>query len=150
MRRKLEVLGDKGLAWQLLANVFHPDRETPTIQTGAEHREMTAAEIATATADIAQQIPDFDYNRVYARAHDLSQMIPLYKTLQSNYERIQLYRIINHGHFSDTVFKKFVDEVYHIENDNLFQLNPAEYPTIPDYIIQLCNNHVDLMEAEML
>ena len=46
--------------------------------------------------------------------------------------------------------KKFVDEVYHIENDNLFQLNPAEYPTIPDYIIQLCNNHVDLMEAELL
>lgn len=150
LRRKLEVLGDKGLAWQLLANVFHPDRETPTVQTEGGHREMTATEIATATADIAQQIPGFDYARIYTRAHDLSQMIPLYKTLQSNYERIQLYRIINHGNFSDTVFKKFVDEVYHIENDNLFQLNPAEYPTIPDYIIQLCNNHVDLMEAELL
>lgn len=150
LRRKLEVLGDKRLAWQLLANVFHPNRETPIIQTEGAHREMTAAEIAAATTDIAQQIPGFDYATVYARAHDLSQMIPLYKTLRSNYERIQLYRIINHGNFSDTVFKKFVDEVYHIENDNLFQLNPAEYPTIPDYIIQLCNNHVDLMEAELL
>lgn len=150
LRRKLEVLGDKRLAWQLLANVFHPNRETPIIQTEGAHREMTAAEIAAATTDIAQQIPGFDYARVYARAHDLSQMIPLYKTLRSNYERIQLYRIINHGNFSDTVLKKFVDEVYHIENDNLFQLNPAEYPTIPDYIIQLCNNHVDLMEAELL
>lgn len=148
LRRKLEVLGDKGPAWQLLANIFHPNRETPTVQTEGGHREMTAAEIATATADIAKQIPGFDYTRVYARAHDLSQMIPLYKTLRSNYEKVQLYRIINHGHFSDTVFKKFVDEVYHIENDNLFQLNPAEYPTIPDYIIQICNEHITRMDAE--
>jgi len=147
LRRKLEALGDKGLAWQLLANVFHPDRITPTLQSGTSYRAMTSEEIQTATALIENSIPGFEYNRVYARAHDLSQMIPLYKTLRSNYEKIQLYRIINHGNTNDSVFKKFVDDVYHIENDSLFQLNPAEYPTIPDYIIRLCDNHIDLLEA---
>ena len=147
LRRKLEALGDKGLAWQLLANVFHPDRTTPTVQSGNTERVMTPQEIQTATTIIDNAIPGFEYNRVYARAHDLSQMIPLYKTLQSNYEKIQLYRIINHGNIGDSVFKKFVDDVYHIENDSLFQLNPAEYPTIPDYIIRLCDNHISLLEA---
>ena len=36
-----------------------------------------------------------------------------------------------------------------ILNDSLFQLNPAEYPTIPSYIIQLCDNRIDLLEAGM-
>ncbi len=149
LRRKLEALGDKGLEWQLLANVFHPDRVHPTIQSNGTSRAMTAEEIASATATISSCIPGFDYDRVYARAHDLSQMIPLYKTLQSNYEKIQLYRIIDHGNMGDSVFKRFVDEVYHIENDSLFQLNPAEYPTIPGYIIQLCDNRIGLLEAGM-
>ena len=147
LRRKLEAMGDKGLPWQLLANVFHPDRVQPTIQTGEINRPMTDAEIAEATAAIRSYVPNFDYDRVYARAHDPRQMIPLYHTLQSNYEKIQLYRIINHGKISDSVFKRFVDNVYHIENDSLFQLNPAEYPTIPGYIIQLCDNHIRLLEA---
>jgi hypothetical protein len=149
MRRKLEVLGDKGIAWQMLSNVFHPDRVVPTIQDGTTHRAMTAEEIAAATATISESVPGFDYDRVYARAHDRAEMISLYNSLQSNYEKIQLYRIINHGNISDSVFKRFVDEVYHIENDSLFQLNPAEYPTIPDYIIQLCDNHIALLEAGM-
>ena len=149
LRRKLEALGDKGLAWQMLANVFHPDRVIPTIQDGTTHRAMNAEEITEATAIICESIPGFEYDRVYARAHDLAEMIPLYRSLQSNYEKIQLYRIINHGNISDSVFKRFVDEVYHIENDSLFQLNPAEYPTIPDYIIQLCDNHIALLAAGM-
>ena len=149
LRRKLEALGDKGLGWQLLANVFHPDRVHPIIQSNNTIRTMTAEEIISATEIINSYIPGFDYDRVYARAHDLSQMIPLYKTLQSNYEKIQLYRIIDHGNMGDSVFKRFVDEVYHIENDSLFQLNPAEYPTIPGYIIQLCDNRIGLLEAGM-
>ena len=149
LRRKLEALGNKGLAWQLLANVFHPDRVQPTIQSSGASRAMTAEEIATATAEISSSIPGFDYDRVYARAHDLSQMIPLYKTLQSNYEKIQLYRIIDHGNMGDSVFKRFVDKVYHIENDSLFQLNPAEYPTIPSYIIQLCDTRISFLETGM-
>ena len=45
--------------------------------------------------------------------------------------------------------KKFVDQVYHIENDSLFQLNPAEYPTIPNYIIQLCDTRINSLEENL-
>ncbi|WP_018704681.1 MULTISPECIES: AAA family ATPase [Sporomusaceae] len=146
LRRRLEACGDKGLAWQLLSNVFHPGRIAPVLQEAEGTRQMTVEEIAEATAMIIEEIPEFDYARVYQKAHDKTQMISLYKSVISGYEKIQLYRIINHGQISDTIFKKFVDEAYHIENDNLFQLNPTEYPTIPEYIIKLCDNGVALLE----
>lgn len=146
LRRRLEACGDKGLVWQLLSNVFHPDRAVPIFQGTDESRQMTDAEIAEATEIIRNEIPEFEYDRVYQRAHDKAQMIALYKSVTSGYEKIQLYRIINHRQISDTIFKKFVDEAYHIENDSLFQLNPTEYPTIPEYIIKLCNDGISLLE----
>lgn len=149
LRRRLEACGDKGPAWQLLSNIFHPDREIPIVQESSGNHPMTPTEIREASCIIMREIPDFDYARIYARAHDPKQMIALYWSLTSSYEKVQLYRIINHGQISDTVFKKFVDEAYHIENDNLFQLNPSEYPTIPNYIIQLCDNGIKLLEEHI-
>ena len=110
---------------------------------------MTAEEVTEGTNIIRTRIPDFEYDRIYARAHDTAQMISLYRSTTSNYEKIQIYRLIYHGDINDTVFKKFVDEVYHIENDNLFQLNPALFPTIPYYIIELCDNGIDILESEL-
>ena len=149
LRRRLEACGDKGLAWQLLSNFVHPDREMPVIQDAAGVRNMTDEEIEEASRQICEDIPDFDYPTAYERAHDPHQMIALYKTLTSSYEKIQLYRMINHGQISDTVFKKFVDEAFHIENDSLFQLNPSKYSTIPYYIIQLCDNGIRILEEQL-
>jgi hypothetical protein len=57
--------------------------------------------------------------------------------------------MICHGEINDSVFKKFVDEVYHIESDRLFQLNPAKYPTIPFYIIEQCDNSIAIRESDL-
>lgn len=148
LRRRLEACGDKGVAWQLLSNVFHPNRTVPMFQGTDGNREMTGDEISEATETIKEEIPEFEYNRVYQRAHDKTQMIALYKSVTSGYEKVQLYRIINHGRISETIFKKFVDEAYHIENDSLFQLDHTKYPTIPEYIIKLCDNGIALLEEE--
>lgn len=150
LRRLYEACGQKDMAWQLLSNVFHPDRQTPIYQE-ADHapRAMTDEEVAEGTRIICERIPGFEYGRVYARAHNVPQMISLYNSTTSNYEKIQIYRLIYHGDINDTVFKKFVDEVYHIENDNLFQLNPALFPTIPYYIIELCDNHIGILESQL-
>ncbi|WMT42284.1 AAA family ATPase [Paenibacillus sp. D2_2] len=149
LRRRLEACGEKGLAWQLLSNVFHPDRTIPLLQSTDGNRQMAEVEIAEATETIKKEIPEFEYNRVYCRAHDKVQMITLYNSVTSGYEKIQLYRLINHGQISDTIFKKFVDEAYHIESDSLFQLNPTEFPTIPEYIIKLCDNGIALLEEQI-
>jgi hypothetical protein len=118
----------------------------PVIQEAEGNRHMTDTEITEATTIINNEIPGFEYNRVYYRAHNKTQMISLYRSVTSGYEKIQLYRLINHGQISDTIFKKFVDEAYHIENDSLFQLNPTEYQTIPEYVIKLCDNGIALLD----
>lgn len=149
LRRKLEACGDKGLAWQLISNIVHPDREIPTIQEPSGSRPMTQEEIDEATGMVSAAIPNFNYAITYSRAHNKAQMIALYHTIASNYEKVCLYRLINHGQISDTVFKKFVDEAYHIESDTLFQLDPSEYPTIPDHIVRLCDNGIAFLETEV-
>jgi len=148
LRRKFEATGQKGLAWQLLSNIFHPDREVPIIQDHEHTRDMTPDEIQQALMEIGNEIPTFtyDYESIYSRAHDTTEIIRTYKLTTSGYEKVQLYRLINHGNINDTVFKKFVDETYHIENDGLFQLDPSEYPTIPEYIVELCDNGIELIE----
>ena len=151
LRRLYEACGEKNMGWQLLSNVFHPDRQIPVYQeAGRESRAMTAEEIAKGTNIIRDRISNFEYDRVYTRAHDLKEMISLYHSTTSNYEKIQIYRLINHGDINDSVFKKFVDEVYHIENDNLFQLNPALFPTIPYYIIELCDSGIKTLEQNFI
>lgn len=39
----------------------------------------------------------------------------------------------------DDVFMKFINEIYHIENDFLFQLNPEKFDTTPQFIIEGCD-----------
>ena len=34
---------------------------------------------------------------------------------------------------------KFVKETYHIENEQISQLNPLKYNIVPDFIIQECD-----------
>lgn len=148
LRRYLEAIGNKDLEWELLSNIFHTDREQPTIQSD-QNRLMTASEIAQASERISAKIPGFDYTRIYARAHNTAEMIDLYEHTANGYEKVQLYRLINNGRISDSIFKKFVDEAYHIENDSLFQLNPAEFPTIPNYIIALCDNGIQLIKSQL-
>ena len=106
---------------------------------------MTTTEIDEASKTIRNEIPNFEYHRIYQRTQDKKQMIELYNAVESGYEKIQLFRIINYGQISDTIFKKFVDEAYHIENDSLFQLNPTEYPLIPEYILNLCDRSISEM-----
>lgn len=69
-------------------------------------------------------------------------MKELYHNSASNYEKLQIYRIMFNDNNSNSVIRKFVNETFHIENDYLFQLNPCEYDTVPQYIIDECNKEI--------
>lgn len=66
----------------------------------------------------------------------------LYQNSRSNYEKLQIYRIMFNDNSSNNVIRKFVNETFHIENDYLFQLNPCEFDTVPQYIIDECDKEV--------
>lgn len=141
LRRLYEAEGNKGLGWNLLSNLFHK-REVPTIPDDNATRNMTASEIADATAEIGQYITGFDYNQQYLRTQNTQTLIDAYHNSGSNYEKLQIYRILYNENHENPVVKKFVNETFHVENDFLFQLNPSEYETIPQYIIEECEEDI--------
>lgn len=140
LRRLLEVKGDKGDSWQLLSNLFHK-RETPINQY--DDREMKDAEIADATAEIRKYVPTFDYGVEFNKTQDRDLLKELYHNSKSNYEKLQIYRILYDNNSDNPVVKKFVNETYHVENDYLFQLDPHKYDTIPQYIIAECDRDIE-------
>ena len=144
LRRLLEIQNADGLAWQLLSNIFHK-REKPEYHypNGMPNRLMTEDEIEKATEEIkAKYIEDFDYDTEYKKTQDVQILRALYKKSGSNYEKLQIYRVLFNENNSNSVIKKFVNETFHIENDYLFQLNPCVYDTIPQYIIDECDKEV--------
>ncbi|MBS4981910.1 MAG: AAA family ATPase [Lachnospiraceae bacterium] len=144
LRRLLEIQNADGLAWQLLSNIFHK-REKPEIHflDGSPSRLMTQEEIEKATVEIKDEyIADFAYDQEYQKTQNVSMLRTLYQNSGSNYEKLQIYRIMFNENSSNSVIKKFVNEAFHIENDYLFQLNPCEYDTVPQYIIDECDKEV--------
>lgn len=141
LRRLFEVEGNKGPAWHLLSNLFHK-RAIPTIPENGMNRSMTAEEITLAINEIHEYIPSFEYDLEYAKTQQVDTLIRIYRESECNYEKLQIYRILYNENHDNPVVKKFVNETFHVENDFLFQLNPREYDTVPQYIISACDQDI--------
>ncbi len=149
LRRLYEVINNKGPAWQLLSNLFHK-REIPLFKENGDARKMTDGEIQEGIEEIRKYIPEFNYTDEYKRVMDTREMINLYHESNNNYEKLQIYRVINNNNNSNYVIKKFVNESFHIENDYLFQLNPCKYEIIPQYIIDECDKDIEVIKKSIL
>lgn len=142
LRRCLELDDKNNCAYELVSNLFHK-REKPIIKNGSEtDKEMTSQEIEKGISIIKDNGIDFDYQKELKKVLDFDTMLKLYNKSGSNYEKLQIFRIMYDGEIDDAVFKKYLDETYHIENDYLFQLNPTEYETIPQYIVDMCDIYI--------
>ncbi len=142
IRRYYEIKNKSSLVYHLVSSLFHK-RRIPTIES--EKRELTKKEIELAVQELINEnnINDFDYQQEYNKIIDDKKMIDIYNSCNNNYEKLQIYRIINDGKdINDDIIKKFMNETFHIENDYLFQLNPCEYEIIPEYIIEQCNKNI--------
>lgn len=140
LRRHYEILDDKGLAYQMLSSLLHK-RPVPSLKNPVDQlmRDMTGVEIAEATAQIHEELSSFDYATLYAIVADDASMMAAYTSASNGYERLQLFRIINNDNHSNDIFKKHVNETFHIENEQIMQLNPQKFDWIPDYIVVECN-----------
>ena len=111
---------------------------------------MTEEEISQATETIRAKLPEFDYAEAYQKTQDTDAMLDIYRNSGSNYEKLQIYRIIFCENSGNAVVKKFVNETFHIENDFLFQLNPRKYDTVPRYIIEECDKDIAIYEDALV
>ena len=141
LRRTYEILNSKGVAYQLVSNALHR-RQVPLIFEDGTVREMTPDEISEAEAEIKGHVSDFDYSDAIQLIRDNTAMIELYQSCENNYEKLHIYRIISEGADHADVILKFINQAFHIENDYIYQLNPAKYQTVPQYVIDECDQYV--------
>lgn len=154
LRRLYEINDSKGIEWNLLSNLFHK-RKKPQIRKMINNNEkvvdMTQEEIERATHSIRNFISDFDYYNELDKVLNNDTLIKCYENSNNNYEKLQIYRIINNDNSSNSVVKKFVNKTFHIDNDYLFQLNPCKYEVIPQYIIDECDKDLEeIMQIKLI
>ena len=146
LRRLYEIKNNKGLAYQLLSNIFHK-REIPQYKSSGENRDMTVEETNEASNEIKEAINEtFQYLTCYQNISDNIELIRLYEKATNNYEKLQIYRVVNNDNHENCTIKKFINGTFHIENDYIYQLNPCKYQTIPYYIIKECNQDIELLK----
>lgn len=145
LRRYLEIQGSKGPAWNLLSSLFHKEQNPTVLLTASEKVQMNSADIAYATGEIQKYVPRFDYIVEYNLVKNDVEMVKLYRSCTNNYEKLQIFRIINSDKKDkiDSVTMKYINETFHVENDYLYQLNPCEYEIVPDHIIKSCDDFID-------
>ena len=147
LRRLIEFDDSRNDAWQLLSNVFHVgngSRDIPIKYVGnGIEMPMTQDEIQKGTDEIREFIPGFDYQTEYQRMENQNLLVFLYDSTEANYEKLQIYRLIFIERPINLVVQKFVNETYHVENDYIFQLDPRIYDTVPQYIIDICDQAIN-------
>lgn len=154
LRRLCEIEGNKSAIYQLLSNLFHKGREIP-LQKGRNNDfvPMIEEDVQDAIAQIKEIISEFStYEEEYDNIHNKASLIDQYKSADSNYEKLQLFRLLIDKDIetgiekkTEEVVMKFINETYHLENDYLYQLNPRKYSTIPQYIIDICDSIIEKM-----
>ena len=143
LRRIYEITNARDMAYQLISNVLHKRREPLIFFDATSSRLMTSEEIDEVTEAVQRKIPDFDYNSVIDLLSDDLKLKSLYTQSTNNYEKLHIYRIFSDGKeevIQSDIIQKFINQSFHIENDYIYQLNPAIFQTVPQYVIDECDS----------
>ena len=137
-RRLFELQSNYEYAYDILSSLFHNNLKI----TKLNGYELTEKEIENGLSSINLYIEGFDYDNLRNKFNNFEEMKQLYYNAKSNYEKIEIFRIIN-DYFSlngsDNNIMKFINETYHIENSFIYQLDPYDYDCVPNYIVLACD-----------
>ncbi|UUZ75372.1 hypothetical protein LP414_26915 [Polaromonas sp. P1(28)-13] len=142
LRRYYEIMDNRGNEYQLLSNLLHK-RPVPTTTKDGPERLMTAEEISSGTIAIKEKLKSFDYSTILNKLIDKNAMMAAYKASDNNYEKLQLFRILDSKNHDNDVVKKYINEAFHIENEYIMQLNPHKYDFVPEHIINECDHFLN-------
>ncbi len=132
-------------AYNMLASLF----KLRTSPTGTNiTQEMSKDEKDKAEEYIKKYIFSFSYDQFLSIFKDKETLNDIYFGLNNNYEKLHIYRVFFkeiddiQKKALDPIRRRFINSVYHVENDLVFQLNPKKYPIIPEFIISQCDQDI--------
>lgn len=144
-RKLLELDDKKDSAWHLLSSLFH-HRTVPSFKDG---EPLSIEQMEAGKQEIDEIInQEFNYDTMIEQICDLKTMHDEFRKCTCNYEKLQIARVALDGDGVDRVTKKFLDETLHVDNGFIFQLDPREFETIPDSIIDRCEQLLSVAESQ--
>lgn len=143
LRRYFEILDESSDAYQVLSNLFHKraipiDNRNPKGEDGT-YPEIDQDKFLKGCKAIEDKILRFDYKFLLATINNEAELLRLYQSATNGYEKLQIFRFFGFE-LQNSVLRKFINETYHVENEFIAQLNPLEFDTIPEYVLQECDN----------
>lgn len=137
---RVENFEEKQLMYDMLSSVVHA-KEYPDKQVERDtHLKFTDEEFDKAQNIIKKYIEKFDYDRIVKKYYNKEYILKEFFKESNNYIKSQLFReyleVTEERNNLDNNLIKFIDEIYHIENDYIFTIDLIKFDTIPDYIIE--------------
>ena len=156
LRKHLEHISTKKNseenAYNILSSIIHGDNLRKKIDD-EQYEDLSVDEIKNGEEWIKQFIKTFDSNKILRDNINNKYILDSYKTETNNYIKIQLFRVYlessgnrNKLKERNSIVLKYIDEIYHIENDYIFSLDLIKFDIIPDFII---NSIDEFMSSEI-
>ena len=139
-------------AYNILSSIINGDNLRKKIDD-EQYEDLSVDEIKNGEEWIKQFIKTFDSNKILRDNINNKYILDSYKTETNNYIKIQLFRVYlessgnrNKLKERNSIVLKYIDEIYHIENDYIFSLDLIKFDIIPDFII---NSIDEFMSSEI-
>ena len=139
-------------AYNILSSIIHGDNLRKKIDD-EQYEDLSVDEIENGEEWIKQFIKTFQSNKILRDNINNKYILDSYKTETNNYIKIQLFRVYlessgnrNKLKERNSIVLKYIDEIYHIENDYIFSLDLIKFDIIPDFII---NSIDEFMSSEI-
>lgn len=130
-------------AYEILSCLIHGKNEIKRKIGHNEFEEMSEQDIQDGITYIRNFITEFDYHKLIDTKFNRVALINLFENEKNNYLKSQVFReyleVSGKRNELDDVILKFVDEIYHIENDYMYSIDLIKYDTIPSFIIEKIN-----------
>ena len=141
LRKLIELsYSDYENAYHILSSLIHA-KQTPDKKLGeTSYCELSSSEITEGETFIKNYIPEFDYAYCLDNYYKEPYLISEYSIEENSYLKLQIFRVFLEISKSrndiDDVVLKFVDNVYHVENDYTYCLNYNKFDIVPSYLIE--------------
>lgn len=140
----VENYEENQLIYDMLSSLVHA-KNYPDKQVNRDtYLRFTEEEFEKAQDCIRKYIEDFDYEEILNNYYNKEYIVEEFFKETNNYIKSQLFReyleVSGERNNLDNNLLKFIDEIYHIENDYIFTIDLIKFDTIPDYIIEKIND----------
>ncbi|EAI7225946.1 AAA family ATPase [Campylobacter jejuni] len=147
LRRYYELINNSG-CYNIISELLH-GRSIGEFK----NKTITKEDTDNAIEEITNKIQEFKYENILQSIQDKDYLVKLYNEEENSYFKVALFRILHEHHNSlfnsrNEVFIKFINEVYHLENETLYQLSHCNYELIPSYIVNECDLFVEELQEK--